>query len=116
MKSLLRWTVYLPLALLMLWFALANRGWVRISLDASQTGEFARYTFEAPLFLVVMTGMAIGVLAGGAACWLNHRGVRRDARIARAEAVKAQAEVEKLRQAALANLPGSGNGSKRFAG
>jgi hypothetical protein len=114
MISLLRWTVYLPLALLILWFALANRGWVKISLDASQTGEFAKYSFEAPLFLVVMTGMAIGVLAGGVACWFGHRSVRRAARVARAEAAKAQAEVEKLRQAALANLP-SADGPRRIA-
>jgi uncharacterized integral membrane protein len=115
MLSLLRWTVYLPLALLIIWFALANRGWVTISLDPSQTGEFAQYNFEAPLFLVVMASMAIGVFVGGLQSWVSHRSVRRAARLARTEAAKAQSEVEKLRQAALANLQ-SAAGAKRTAG
>jgi uncharacterized integral membrane protein len=105
MKSLLRWTIYLPLALAILWFAMANRGSVKISLDAFQTGDFADYEFSAPLFLVVMTAMAIGVLAGGLASYLSHAGVRRAARFARAEAAKAKSEVDKLRAEGLANLP-----------
>ena len=105
MRSLLRWTIYLPLAVAILWFALANRGSVEISLDALRTGDLADYTFRAPLFLVVMAAMAIGVLAGGTASWLSHSGVRRAARLARADAAKAQSELDKMRAAALANLP-----------
>lgn len=105
MRSLLRWTIYLPLGLAILWFALANRGSVQISLDALQTGDLADYTFQAPLFLVVIGAMAIGVLAGGMASWLSHAGVRRAARVARAEAARAQAELDKMRATALANLP-----------
>jgi len=115
MRSLLRWTVYLPLALLILYFAMANRGSITISLDALKIGDLSKYSFQAPLFLVVLTATALGVLAGGASCWISHRGLRRDARIARADAAKAQGEIEKLRQQALANLPGAG-GPKRLRG
>ncbi|HMK90786.1 MAG TPA: LapA family protein [Methylocystis sp.] len=115
MGTLLRWSIYLPLAVLIIWFALANRGSVTISLDALQTGDLAAYRFEAPLFLVVMAAMAIGVVAGGLASWLSHGSVRRSARLARAEAKRAQDELDKLRRQALAELP-SANTAKRTTG
>ena len=107
MRSVLRWAVYLPLALAILWFAMANRGSVPVSLDPFQTGNLAAYTFEVPLFLVVMAAMAIGVVAGGLASWLSHASVRRAARVARADAAKAKSELDKMRATALANLPGA---------
>ena len=113
MKSLLRWAFFLPFALLVLYFAMANCGPVTISLDPFHTGGLARYTFKAPLFLVVMTGMAVGVVFAGVSCWMTNRGVRRSARLARAEAARAQTEIEKLREQALANLP-SANAPKRL--
>ncbi len=105
MRSLLRLIVYIPLGLLILYFALANRGSVKISLDPFPGGEIAGPSFEAPLFLVVMTSVAVGVIAGGASCWLGHRQVRRVAKLASAEAAKAKGEVEQLRRQALASLP-----------
>ena len=105
MRSLLRLFVYLPLALLILFFALANRGSVKISLDPFPGGALTGPSFEAPLFLVVLTSAALGVVAGGASSWLSHRQVRRVAKRAVAEAAKAKDEVEQLRRQALASLP-----------
>ncbi len=110
MRSLLRLLVYIPLGLLILYFALANRGSVKISLDPFPGGEASALSFEAPLFLVVLTAVAIGVIAGGASSWLTHAPLRRTARQARAEASKARSEVEQLRQQTLANLPSAGVG------
>jgi uncharacterized integral membrane protein len=104
MRSLLRVFVYVPLGLLILFFALANRGSVRISLDPFPGGGLTGPSFEAPLFLVV-TSAALGVIAGGASSWLSHRRVRRVAKRALAEAAKAKEEVEQLRRQALASLP-----------
>ena len=49
--------------------------------------------------------MALGVIAGGFSTWISHLPVRRAARVARTEAKKTRAEIEKLRHQALANLP-----------
>ena len=69
-------------------------------------GGLAGPSFEAPLFLVVLTSAALGVIAGGVSCWLSHREVRRVAKRAQAEAAKAKEEVEQqLRRQALASLP-----------
>jgi uncharacterized integral membrane protein len=105
MRSLLRVFVYVPLGLLILFFALANRGSVRISLDPFPGGGLTGPSFEAPLFLVVLTSAALGVIAGGASSWLSHRRVRRVAKRALAEAAQAKEEVEQLRRQALASLP-----------
>ncbi|MCC3246023.1 LapA family protein [Methylocystis sp. WRRC1] len=105
MKSVLRIIVFVPLALIILFFAMANRGQVRIGLDPFAPNDGSGPSFEAPMFLVVLVSMAIGVLAGGASSWLGHLPVRRAARVARAEAKKTRLEIEKLRQQALASLP-----------
>jgi uncharacterized integral membrane protein len=105
MRSLLRVIVYVPLGLLILFFALANRGSVKISLDPFPGGELGGASFEAPLFLVVLAAAALGVVAGGASSWLRHRQSRRIARQALSEAAKSKEEVEQLRRQALASLP-----------
>ncbi len=112
MKSILRIIVFVPLALIILFFAMANRGFVRIGLDPFATpNDGSGPSFDAPIFLVVLASMAIGVLAGGASSWLGHLPLRRAARMARAEAKKTRLEIEKLRQQALASLP-SGSETK----
>lgn len=105
MKSVLRIIVFVPLALIILFFAMANRGTVKIGLDPFAPNEATSPYFEAPMFLVVLASMAIGVLAGGVSSWLGHMPVRRAAKVARAEAKKTRLEIEKLRQQALAELP-----------
>ena len=104
MKSVLRIIVFVPLALIILFFAMANRGSVRIGLDPFAPPD-GGLSFEAPMFLVVLASMALGVLAGGVSSWLGHLSVRRAAKVARAEARKTRIEIEKLRQQALAELP-----------
>ena len=105
MRSLLRLLVYVPLGLIILYFALANRGSVKISLDPFPGGE-------APNLLVFLTATALGVIAGGLSSWLRHAPLRRAAKQARAEVAKAKNELEQLRQQALAKLP-SVTGDKR---
>ncbi|HEY8124734.1 MAG TPA: LapA family protein [Methylocystis sp.] len=105
MKSILRVIVFVPLALIILFFSMANRGSVRIGLDPFAPSDGSGPSFEAPIFLVVLASMAIGVLAGGVSSWLGHLSVRRAAKVARAEARKTRVEIDKLRQQALASLP-----------
>jgi uncharacterized integral membrane protein len=105
MKSILRVIIFVPLALVILFFSMANRGSVRIGLDPFAPNDGSGLSFEAPIFLVVLVSIAIGVLAGGISSWLGHLSVRRAAKVARAEARKTRVEIEKLRQQALASLP-----------
>lgn len=105
MKAIMRILIFVPLALLILFFSMANRSSVKIGLDPFAPNDATAPSFEAPMFLVVLASMAIGVLAGGISSWLGHLPVRRAAKVARAEAKKTRLEIEKLRQQALAQLP-----------
>jgi hypothetical protein len=113
MKSILRIIVFVPIALIILFFSMANRAPVKIGLDPFALPDAPALSVEAPMFLVVLISMAIGVLAGGVSSWLSHMPVRRAAKIARAEAKKTRLEVEKLRQQALAELPADSKTGKR---
>jgi hypothetical protein len=105
MKSILRIIVFVPVALVVLFFSMANRAHVKIGLDPFATSEAAGPSIETPMFVVVLVAMALGVLMGGVASWLGHLPVRRAEKVARAEAKKTRLEIEKLRQQALAQLP-----------
>ncbi len=114
MKSILRIIIFVPVALIILFFSMANRAPVKIGLDPFATSEASAPSVEAPMFIVVLVAMAFGVLAGGLSSWLGHLPVRRAAKVARAEAKKTRLEIEKLRQQALAQLPdGSAKSGKR---
>jgi uncharacterized integral membrane protein len=104
MRSILRIIVFVPLGLILLFFAMANRGAVRIGLDPFASGESAP-SFEAPLFLVVLASAAVGVVAGSLSSWVSNRRYRREAREARNDAKKARAEAQELRDRGLASLP-----------
>lgn len=104
MKSAFRILVFVPLALIILFFAMANRSPVHVSLDPFVT-DGSGPAFDSPLYIVVLIAMALGVMAGGFSTWVSHLPVRRAARVARTEAKKTRAEIEKLRHQALANLP-----------
>lgn len=113
MKSVLRILIFVPLALIILAFSMANRAPVKIGLDPFATNAAEAPSLEAPMFIVVLAAVAIGVLAGGVASWLSHLPIRRAAKIARAEAKKTRIEIEKLRQQALAQLPAEAKSGRR---
>lgn len=116
MKSVLRIIFFVPLGLIFLFFAMANRASVRVGLDPfASAGDLSTPSFEAPLFLVVLVSAAIGVLAGGASTWVSHLPVRRAAKIARAEAKKTKVEIERLREQALSGVATGDAETKRLA-
>jgi uncharacterized integral membrane protein len=88
--------VLLPLAILMVMFAVANRASVVISLDPF-SAEAPAFAAHVPLFLALLLALIVGVLAGGIAAWLRQsrwrsaaRRLARDLRAARAETEDAQ--------------------------
>ncbi len=113
MRSVLRIIIFVPLGLVFLFFAVANRGAVKIFLDPFPGGDAAGPSFEAPLYLVVLASIALGVVAGSLSSWVAHGRYRRAAKAARADAKKARSEADQLRGQALASLssePPGGSG------
>jgi uncharacterized integral membrane protein len=91
MKSLLNWILFLPLAVLIVVFAVINRQSVNVVLDPFGS-DVPGLRFEAPLFAVMFLSLALGVLVGGVVTWIRQGRHRRALRDARTEIASLRAE------------------------
>ncbi len=104
MVRFLKLVLIAPFAVLFLIFAFANRHIVTVSFDPFESGDIPAFAINAPLFVVIIVAIMIGVVAGGAATWLAQGKHRRAARQNRAEADKWRAEAEAAKAQAVAPL------------
>ena len=96
MIALLKALLLLPVALVVILLAIANRGPVLLSFDpfARGTPEFA---FSVPLYLLMFAILALGVVLGGVGTWLTAGGQRRRGRASRREVGRLKEETDRLR-------------------
>jgi uncharacterized integral membrane protein len=71
--------IVVPLAALIIAFAVANRQMVTVSFDPTSSTNPA-YDVPLPLFVLVFILLILGVIVGGAAAWLGQSPWRRTAR------------------------------------
>ena len=93
--------VVIPLGLIFIVFAVANRHWVTVSFDPFNSTD-PTVAVTLPLFVVIIAVAILGVAAGGSATWFRQRRWRRAARQHEADARAARSEVADLRTAAVA--------------
>ena len=96
MIRFLKALLLLPVAILVVLLAVANRAPVRISLDpfSQDAPEFAT---QVPLYAVIFAAVMLGVVIGGTATWLTQGKHRRARRQYRREAQHLKTETERLR-------------------
>lgn len=94
MKRFLAVIIFGPLAILLVVLAVANRAPVRLSLDPFNPGS-AALSIDLPLYFVAFAALAIGVILGGIAVWLNQGRYRRSARREHNDAVRWQRQAER---------------------
>ena len=92
--------VVIPLGLIFIVFAVANRHFVTVSFDPFNSADPA-VAVTLPLFVVIVAVAILGVAAGGMATWFRQRHWRRAARQHEADARRARAEAADLRAAAV---------------
>lgn len=97
LRRILRWVIGLPVVVLVVAFAIANRRWVTLSLDPFSQ-EAPKLAMDMPLWLLYFFGVLVGMFLGWIAAWLAHAKHRRAARELRAEAARMQAELAELRR------------------
>jgi uncharacterized integral membrane protein len=113
--------VVIPLGLIFIVFAVANRHFVTVSFDPFNSAN-PSISITLPLFVVIVAVAILGVIAGGSATWFRQRHWRRAARQHEAEARRARAESAELRSVATASeidrrrLPAPSNGGLYAAG
>jgi uncharacterized integral membrane protein len=94
--------VVIPLGVIFIVFAVANRHWVTVSFDPFNSTD-PSVAVTLPLFAVIIVVAILGVVAGGMATWFRQRRWRRAARQHEADARRARAETADLRAAATAS-------------
>jgi len=99
MRKFFTGLVLIPLGLIFVVFAVANRHLVTVSLDPFNSTD-PSIAFTLPLFVVIIAVAIAGVVAGGAATWFRQRRWRRAARQHEADARQVRAQLADLRGAA----------------
>jgi uncharacterized integral membrane protein len=98
--------ILVPLAVIIIAFAVANRQIVTVSLDPF-SAEKPAASLTLPLFALVIVLMIVGVLIGGIAAWLRQAKWRRTARRLEREVADLRIEIESLkRDAGIPSGPG----------
>lgn len=97
LRNILAALLLIPLALVIVLFAVANRAPVTVSLDPF-AGDPPMVAVAVPLFLLVLMVLILGVMVGGMSAWLRQSRWRRRARRLAGEVKAARAENEALRR------------------
>lgn len=106
MIRFLKSLILLPVAILVVALAVANREAVRLSFDPFSVDAPA-FSLTLPLYVLVFAAVAIGILCGGIGSWLGQSGTRRTSRHRRREIRRLEGETERLKSQA-ATAPGEG--------
>jgi uncharacterized integral membrane protein len=92
MRKFFNAAVLIPLAVILVVFAVANRHMVTVSFDPFNSHDPA-LSLDLPLFVVIIVVAILGVVAGGSATWFRQRRWRRAARQHEAEAREMRAQL-----------------------
>jgi uncharacterized integral membrane protein len=89
--------IVVPLAVIIIAFAVANRQMVTVSFDPTSSTNPA-YAATVPLFVLIFIVIIVGVVIGGAAAWLRQSPWRRTARKLDADVRALHDELEVIRR------------------
>ena len=95
LKKIINFLFLVPLTLIVIALAVANRHQVRLVLDPLSP-ENPLYALEAPFFVFLFAILLFGVLLGGMGMWFGQRKWRRAAQARSREAIEWRREAERL--------------------
>jgi len=100
MRKFFTTLVLIPLGLIFVVFAVANRHLVTVSFDPFNATD-PSVAVTLPLFVVIIAVAIFGVVAGGCATWFRQRHWRRAARQHEADARQMRTQLSELRAGAM---------------
>jgi uncharacterized integral membrane protein len=99
LRRIVGWIVLVPLCLVLIVFALANRQLTVLNFDPLSPPEaLAAPGTGVPLFVVIFGFLLLGVVLGGVASWFAAAPVRRERRRWQREAARLRRELEEARR------------------
>jgi uncharacterized integral membrane protein len=100
MRKFFTTLIVVPLGLLFVVFAVANRHFVTVSFDPFNSTD-PSISLSLPLFVLIILIAILGVVAGGTATWFGQRHWRKAARQNEVDARAAREQLADLRAAAM---------------
>ena len=91
MRKIFAWIALAPITVIAILFAVANRGWVTVSLDPFSV-ESPAYAIDLPMFLVIFAALILGVVIGGISVWFGRLRWQMAAHRAEKELARVKAE------------------------
>jgi uncharacterized integral membrane protein len=115
LRKIVAAVILIPLAVVIVAFAVANRQIVTVSLDPFSS-EHPATSLNLPLFVLVIGLLIAGVVIGGAASWLRHGHLRRTARRFERDIRELRSELASLRHvpSSSASVPETGKARERL--
>ncbi|MDR3475415.1 MAG: LapA family protein [Devosia sp.] len=108
LRRIAGWVVLVPLSVVLIVFALANRQLVVVNFNPLVSPDgLTSPGVGVPLFLVIFAFLLLGVVLGGIAGWFAQSRVRRDRRRWQREADRLGRELDALRRPATAARRGA---------
>jgi uncharacterized integral membrane protein len=109
--------ILIPLAVIIVAFAVANRQAVTVSFDPFSSAQPA-YAATLPLFVLIFVLVILGVIVGGVAAWFRQGKWRRLARRLEGDVRQLHAEIDAIRRREHAAAPPTeaGKASRQGAG
>jgi uncharacterized integral membrane protein len=89
--------ILIPLAIILIAFAVANRQTVTVSFDPFDKAEPA-FSLALPLYVLILALVIAGVIIGGTAAWMRQSKWRGRARAAESQARELRLENEQLKR------------------
>jgi uncharacterized integral membrane protein len=97
MRKIVSALVLIPLAVVLISFAVANRRSVTVSFDPFDSTDPA-FSVAVPLYVLILVLIIAGVIVGGVAAWLRQGKWRWRARLAESQARELKAENDALKR------------------
>ncbi|MDE2379881.1 LapA family protein [Bradyrhizobium sp.] len=113
MRKFLTALIVIPLGLVFVTFAVANRHFVTVSFNPFDSADSA-LSLSLPLFALLIVVAILGVVAGGLATWFGQRHWRKAARRHEADARSARIELADLRASVAAARQGQRQDPQRL--
>lgn len=103
-QKIVRALVLIPLAIMIIAFAVANRQSVPVSFDPFDRDNPA-FAIDVPLYGLILSLVVVGVIVGGVAAWVRQSRWRARARAAEAHMRELRVENERLKRGMTAAPP-----------
>ncbi len=107
LRRIMRLLLAFPAAILLISLAVSNRHAVRLVLDPFRP-ETPAIALEAPFYAYIFGALVLGVLLGGLSTWMSQGHWRRSARHRAQDAMKWQAEADRLARERDQSITGGG--------